>query len=311
VTPGTIGELVARLRRELAGRDDSAALEAELLVAAALACERAQLVARWNDVVLPETEAAAAALLARRLRDEPIALILGAREFHGRRFALTPGVLVPRPETEHLVDVALAAIDGRERATDARTAATTGWWADVGTGSGAIAVTLALERPALRVLALDLAPAAVACARQNAAALGATGRVTVVRGDLLAAIAARGALAGIVANPPYVEPLEWPRLSPEVQKFEPVLALTPWVESAASFRARLIAQAGERLADGGFLAIEVGAGQAGTARDQLLDARFRDVAITNDLAGIGRVVSGRLRRAAAGRGPTTTGAPSA
>ena len=171
---------------------------------------------------------------------------------------------------------------------------TTGLFVDLCTGSGAVGVTLAAERAALRVVAIDLSRHAVACARANAAALGVAERVQVVRGDLLAAFAAAPRLDGVVANPPYVEPADFDRLDPSVQRFEPRLALAP-AEGAARFRERLIGEAAARLRAGGLLAIEVGAGQAGVARDQLLAAGFRAVRITNDLAGIGRVVSGRRR----------------
>jgi release factor glutamine methyltransferase len=277
----TVADLVARLRERLRDRVEAAALEAELLAAAALCRERRELLARGNEEAGGEAACRALKLLERRLRGEPLALVLGFREFFGRRFEVRPGVLVPRPETELLVEVALA-----EKPR--------GIWADVGAGSGAVAVTLVLERRgALRAVALDVSPFAAACARRNARALGAQEQVFVAVGDLLAPVAAR-ALDGVVSNPPYVEPREWALLPPEVQRFEPKHALTPAPESAAELRARLLSQASTRLATGGFLALEVGAGQAGVARDQLLAAGFRGVRVCNDLAGIGRVVSGRL-----------------
>jgi release factor glutamine methyltransferase len=277
----TLAELVAKLRERLLRAVDSPALEAELLVAAARGVPRTQLRRLERDVADEAVVAAACRLAARRLAGEPIAYLRGEREFFGRRFAVAPGVLIPRPETEHLVLVALAA-------------APSGLFADVCTGSGAVGVTLAAERAALRVVAIDLSRHAVACARANAAALGVAGRLHVVRGDLLSALAAAPRLDGVVANPPYVEPADFDRLDPGVARFEPRLALSP-AEGAARFRARLISESAARLRDGGLLAIEVGAGQAGVARDQLLAAGFRDVRITNDLAAIGRVVSGRRR----------------
>jgi release factor glutamine methyltransferase len=277
----TLAELVAKLRERLLRAVDSPALEAELLVTAALGVPRAQLRRLERDVADEAVVAAACRLAARRLAGEPIAYLRGEREFFGRRFAVAPGVLIPRPETEHLVLVALAADPS-------------GLFADVCTGSGAVGVTLAAERAALRVVAIDLSRHAVACARANAAALGVADRLQVVRGDLLSAVAAAPRLDGVVANPPYVEPADFDRLDPGVARFEPRLALSP-AEGAARFRARLVSESAARLRDGGLLAIEVGAGQAGVARDQLLAAGFRDVRITNDLAGIGRVVSGRRR----------------
>ena len=277
----TLGELASKLREQLLPAVESAALESELLVAAASGVPRARLRGVERDAADEAVVAAACRLAARRLLGEPIAYLLGEREFFGRRFAVGPGVLIPRPETEHLVEVALAEC-------------TTGLFVDLCTGSGAVGVTLAAERAALRVVAIDLSRHAVACARANAAALGVAERVQVVRGDLLAALAAAPRLDGVVANPPYVEPADFDRLDPSVQRFEPRLALAP-AEGAARFRERLIGEAAARLRAGGLLAIEVGAGQAGVARDQLLAAGFRAVRITNDLAGIGRVVSGRRR----------------
>jgi len=277
----TLGELASKLREQLLPAVESAALESELLVAAARGVPRARLRGLERDAADEAVVAAACRLAARRLLSEPIAYLLGEREFFGRRFAVGPGVLIPRPETEHLVEVALAEC-------------TTGLFVDLCTGSGAVGVTLAAERAALRVVAIDLSRHAVACARANAAALGVAERVQVVRGDLLAALAAAPRLDGVVANPPYVEPADFDRLDPSVQRFEPRLALAP-AEGSARFRERLIREAAKRLRAGGLLAVEVGAGQAGVARDQLLAAGFRAVQITNDLARIGRVVSGRRR----------------
>jgi len=277
----TLDELVGRLRERLRGAVESPALEAELLVAAAHGVARERLLSIGRDGASADVVQRACAFAVRRLAGEPLALVVGARDFYGRSFALRAGVLVPRPETEHLVEAALAHV--------AR-----GLVADVGTGSGALAVTLAAERPAaLRLVALDVSPVALACARANAAAHGVGARVAFVLGDLLSAIAPGPTLAAVVANPPYVEPLDWAALPREVQKFEPWWALTPGRESAAAFRGRLIEQAAARLAPGGWIGIEVGAGQAGVARDQLRAAGFRDVAIVNDLASIGRVVHGR------------------
>jgi release factor glutamine methyltransferase len=277
----TVAELVSKLRVRLIGSVESPALEAELLVADALGIARGELWRREREIAAADVVQRACTLAARRLRGEPVAYLLRSREFFGRNFAVRPGVLIPRPETEHLVEVVLRV---RPR----------GRFADVGTGSGIVAITLAAECPELHVLAVDLSPHAVACARANAAALEVESRVEIVRGDLLTMVPATPCLDGIVSNPPYIEPADFDRLDPTVQKFEPRLALTP-AEGSARFRARLIEAAVARLKPGGLLAFEVGAGQAGTAREQLLAAGFRDVAIENDLAGIGRVVSVRHR----------------
>ncbi len=277
----TLDDLAARLRERLRGQVDSPALEAEMLVAAAAGFARERLIVRGREVATPPVVASACRLAVRRLAGEPMALLLGEREFYGRRFAVRPGVLVPRPDSETLIEVALAF---RPR----------GRCADVGSGSGILAVTLAAEVGAgLSMVALDLSVHALRCTRHNAKAHGVEQRVHAVRSDLFNGIAARPCFDGVVANPPYVEPLDWPALPAEIQKFEPWFALTPGLESAASFRNRLIEQSAARVVPGGWLAIEVGAGQAGVARDQMRASGWREVAVHNDLASIGRVVSGR------------------
>ena len=277
----TLTELVARLRERLRGQVDSPALEAELLVAAAAMLPRDRLLVDGSRAADPAAVARACSFAVRRLAGMPLALVTGAREFYGRRFVVRPGVLVPRPETEHLVEAALGAgIDGT--------------LADLGTGSGALAVTLAAERSALRcVVALDISIRALAIARENATAHGVIDRVALVQSDSFGAIAPGARFDAIVSNPPYVEPLDWAALPADVMKFEPWFALTPGNESAAAFRGRLIEQSRARLKPDGWLGLEVGAGQAGVARDQFRAAGFRAVTIVNDLASIGRVVHGR------------------
>ncbi|MBM4015281.1 MAG: peptide chain release factor N(5)-glutamine methyltransferase [Planctomycetes bacterium] len=286
----TLDDLVARLRERLRGQVDAPALEAELLVAAAAGRPREQLLVAGREAAAPPVVAAACKLAARRLEGMPFALLTGRRDFFGREFLVRPGVLIPRPETEHLVECAVAALT--ERTGSGRLDAAP--LLDVGTGSGALAVTLAAALPTRTVVALDLSRRALAVARDNALRHGVAARVHCVLSDLLAALSPVRRFAAIVANPPYVEPLDWSRLPVDVMKFEPWFALTPGNESAAAFRARLIAQSAARLLPGGWLGIEVGAGQAGVARDQFRAAGFGAVAISNDLAQIGRVVHGRL-----------------
>jgi release factor glutamine methyltransferase len=286
----TLEDLVARLRERLRGQVDSPALEAELLVAAAAGRPRERLLVDGGEAASAAVVGAAGAHAVKRLQGMPVALLTGEREFRGRRFVVRPGVLIPRPETEHLVDCALRVLMA-ERAPASPSDAPL---LDVGTGSGAIAVTLASELPTRHVVALDLSRRALAVARTNRERHGVAGRVHLALSDLLSSLPPRPRFAAIVSNPPYVEPLDWVRLPVDVMKFEPWFALTPGNESAASFRARLIGQAAARLLPRGWLGVEVGAGQAGIARDQFRAAGFVDVAIENDLASIGRVVHGRL-----------------
>ncbi len=277
----TLDDLAARLRERLRGQVASPALVAALLVSGAAGFPRERLIVRGREAAAPAVVAQACHLAVRRLAGEPVALLLGARDFFGRSFRVIPGVLVPRPDSETLIEAALAAgVHGRV--------------ADVGCGSGILGVTLAAEASAVHsVVALDRSPYALRCTRENAARHGVGDRVAPVQSDLLTAVAPAPRFDAIVSNPPYVEPLDWPGLPADIVKYEPWFALTPGFESAAAFRARLIAQACERLAPRGLLLIEVGAGQAGVARDQFRAADLRDVAIHNDLGSIGRVVSGR------------------
>ena len=188
------------------------------------------------------------ALLARRARHEPMQYILGEQEFYGLRFAVTPAVLIPRPETEHLVEAVL------ERLPHNRAIRIV----DVGTGSGAIAVTLAHLLPLALVDAVDISPAALAVAKQNAQAQGVAARVRFYQTDLLEGLQGERYDA-VVSNPPYVSPGE--QLEPQVLEWEPHEALFAGEHGLAVYR-RLIPAARAALRDGGLLAMELGAGQA-------------------------------------------------
>ncbi len=240
---GTIGEWLqsaeARLREVGV---ESARLEAALLAGFGLGWTRPELLTRL------EREAPAEALdplLARRLAHEPLAYILGYREFYGRRFLVAPGVLIPRQETEHLVDAALdAAKDGAVRCLD------------IGTGSGCIAITLKLMRPAWQVEAVDLSEEALEIARANAAELGAEVRFQL--SDLVAAVRGEPPFEVLVSNPPYV-PVE-EALRPEVADYEPGLALYGG-ETGLDLYLRIARETPDVLAPGGALLLEHGDGQ--------------------------------------------------
>ncbi|MFN0008696.1 MAG: peptide chain release factor N(5)-glutamine methyltransferase [Planctomycetota bacterium] len=282
-TPRTAGDMV-RMSREFLERKgvESARLEAELLVAHALGIDRLRLFLSLDRPLVPAEIDRARDALVRRGRREPAAYITGSREFYGRPFQVGPGVLVPRPETELLVDRAREI--AKERGTGALRIA------DVGTGSGCIAVTLALELPGARVLALDVSAAAVLCARANADALGAS--VEIVEGEGLAELDRATAIERfdlVVSNPPYVGTDERGTLAPEVAEHEPAIALFApqgdpdfWVRSLLD-RARIV------LAPGGKLLVELGhrqaAGALTLARDRGLQARTH-----RDLDGIERLL---------------------
>jgi len=269
---------MVRMAREFLERKgvEAARLEAELLVAHALGVDRLRLFLALDRPVTGAEIDRARDALVRRGRREPAAYITGSREFYGRPFRVGPGVLVPRPETELLVDRAREI--AKERGTNALRIA------DVGTGSGCIAVTLALEIPGSRVLAVDVSVAATLCARANADALGAT--IEIVEGDGLAALdAASERFDLLVSNPPYVGTDERSSLAPEVVEHEPAIALFA-PEGDPDFWVRSLL---DRARGAGKLLVELGHRQAPGA---LALARERDLTARThrDLAGIERVL---------------------
>ncbi len=278
-----ISEAAERLR---AASVADARLEAELLLAHAAGTDRAHLVARLKDPLEAATIGAFRRTLARRLAHEPLAYITGHREFYGIDILCGPAALVPRPESELLVDLALAEVRARGAALRI---------ADVGTGSGAIACAVAAHAPGARVCAVDVSSAALALARRNVEALGLGGRVDVGQGDLLGGL---GALDLVVANLPYVSASEWRGLQPEVRDFEPRGALVAG-PAGSEVNARLIAQAPAHLAPGGLLALEIGDTHAavlsGIARGHFPGA---SVSVIKDLGGHDRVLLVRQEREA-------------
>jgi release factor glutamine methyltransferase len=218
-------------------------------------------------------------IAARRAAGEPVAYLIGMREFYGRDFSVAPAVLVPRPETELLVDVALAAIKD-QRAPRVL---------DLGTGSGCVASTLALERPDASVTALDISSAALALARENARRLDA--RVEFIESDWFAALPEQASFDLIVANPPYIADGD-PHLSVGDLRFEPALALSRGHDGLAAIR-RIVAAAPERLSADGHLWFEHGFDQAAAVAQLLAAAGFVAIEQHRDLAGIVRVSGGR------------------
>lgn len=280
----TIERILKATQDYFAQKDiDSPRLDAELLLAEVLKVSRVYLYTHYDRPLAGPERDAYRALVKRRGGHEPVAYILGRREFYGRAFAVSRDVLVPRPETEHLVDAALAFAKERAEVTVL----------DVGTGSGIIAVTLALELPAARVTAVDLSAAALAVARQNAQTLGAS--VRLVEADLLSGFSESERFDLIVSNPPYVAQREAKELDADVRDFEPHLALFGGEDGLAVIR-RLLEQAKAHLAPGGLLAFEIGAGQLATVRELCGAAGYVDVQSHADLQGHPRVVAARLAR---------------
>jgi release factor glutamine methyltransferase len=262
-------------------------LDAELLVAHALALPRVQLYVQFDRPLLADELAAIRALIKRRQGGESVAYLVGKKEFWGLELAVDARVLVPRPDTETLIEVARDLLAG-DRAGGAGLGPTL---ADVGTGSGAIALTLAKLFPAAAVFASDISPAALEVARGNAERLGLP--VTFLEGELTAPLAAHAPFSLIAANLPYIPSNEMSTLPPEV-KSEPALALDGGPDGLALVR-RLVAEAPALLAPDGALALEIGAGQAAMTAELLSAAGFTDVQTRRDLGGVERVVSGVKR----------------
>ncbi len=258
-----------------------ALLDAQVLLAHVLRCGRAWLVAH-ADATLPSDAAAAFGALAKRRRaGEPVAYLTCTREFFGLALVVTPDVLIPRPETETLVELALARLPP---AAPARVL-------DLGTGSGAVALALAHARPAAWVVASDAAAAALAIARENGRRLGLA-NVEFVVSDWYQDVPA-GRFDCIVANPPYIAATD-PHLRAGDLRFEPPGALTPGADGLRALRA-IVAGAPERLAPGATLAVEHGYDQAAAVADLFRAAGFAAVETVRDLAGIGRVTAGVRR----------------
>lgn len=251
---------------------DQAAIDAEVLARRAAGWDRATWLAHRDEEGAPDVMARFEAWVVRREHREPVAYIIGVREFWGLEFLVTPAVLIPRPETELIVETALNVL-----ATDRHQAI-----ADVGTGSGCLAVSLAHERPRATVVATDISPEALQVARANARRHGVDGRITFAETSLLDHLP--GPFDLIVANPPYVPSASRPTLSPDVKDHEPDTALFGHDEDGLAEARTLIAQAGSRLAPGGMLLMEFGFGQGDAIRDAMqmtqdlqLDRILRDL----------------------------------
>lgn len=224
-------------------------------------------------------------LIARRVHREPVSLLTGEREFCGHLFLVTPDVLTPRPETEQVVSEALEVVDGAARSSDS--AGRSARVADVGTGSGCLAITLALERPALRLVATDESAAALDVARRNARRLGVADRIQFEEADLLGQ--ARGPFQVIVSNPPYIPDGDRTGLVPEVRDYDPPGALFAGPDGLDVIR-RLLPAAAAALEPGGVLIMEIGQGQADEVSRLVTAAGLHLRAVVPDLRKIPRVV---------------------
>jgi release factor glutamine methyltransferase len=272
--PATAGDVLQAARVRLASTSQYPRRDADLILAHVLRCDQAALLTHPERMLSANEAEQFETLLKRRLASEPVQYLTGTQEFFGLLFEVSPDVLIPRPETEHLVE---AVLERFERDAHPRIV-------DVGTGSGAIAVAIAHALPRSRVTAVDLYPAALEIARRNAERHGVIDRVTLLQSDLLAA-AGSTEFDVVVSNPPYIADAEV--LEPQVANYEPRSALYAGPTGLEIYQ-RLIPQAHRVLKKEGWLMMEIGYGQEAALGAML--GGWSEVSFLPDLQGIARVV---------------------
>jgi release factor glutamine methyltransferase len=267
----------------------TARLDAELLLAHAIGRTRIDLYVEHLRPLDPDERDRYRAYVKRRTAREPVAYIIGSREFFSLEFEVGPAVLVPRPETEHVVEAALARldIDGVEERV-----------LDLGTGSGNIAIAIAKERSSVRIDAVDTSPRAIEVADRNALRHGVGNRVRWLVGDLFEALDPGSRYQIIASNPPYIRADEFEGLSPDVRRHEPRAALvdekSPTGDGLGYFR-EIARRAGEFLTPNGAVIVEIGEGQAAQVSALFEAAGFREIERSKDYGGIERVISASAR----------------
>ena len=266
------------------GGIDTARQDAEWLLASVLGLERFALYLDVRRTLSPDEAERYRALVARRAVREPLQHLLGFEDFHGLRLAVSPDALIPRPETEGLVQWAIEVLRDRPGAIGA----------DVGTGSGAIACALAAALPDLRVIAVERSLGALALASRNVQAHALSARVSLLAGNLLDGV--RGPLDFVIANPPYLPSGVIASLAPEVSGFEPREALDGGGDGMMVIR-QLIARAPRALRPGGWLMMEIGLDQAGPLASLMAAEGFAGIRARRDLAGVERYIGGRWAEA--------------
>jgi release factor glutamine methyltransferase len=277
----TLGEALGRgeaLLRE-SPHPERARRDAETLLLHLVGRSRAWLIGHLDEECAECGSDRFGALLDRRRRGEPLQYIVGETEFYALPFWVTPDVLIPRPETEHVVERVLALAAPRSRIVD------------VGTGSGAIAIALAHAIPGARITAIDLSEACLGVARRNAERNGVAERLSFLKGDLLAPVEGEP-FDVVVSNPPYVPQKDREALAVEVREFEPALALFSGEDGLAIYP-RLLRQSFGALIPGGVLALEIGYGQSEAIAALAREAGFRAIDFAPDLQGIPRVATAR------------------
>ncbi|NLN59515.1 MAG: peptide chain release factor N(5)-glutamine methyltransferase [Deltaproteobacteria bacterium] len=258
-------------------------LDAEVLLAACLRLDRLLFITHPEDEVNPDAVFRYKGWLQRRGGNEPVSYITGTKEFWSLPFLVTPAVLIPRPETEVLVEETLACMPSKAGKT---------WQVlEVGTGSGAVAVALASERPDIQITATDVVPEALAIARANAEANGVQDRITFLQGNMLEPVSGRFDL--IVSNPPYISRHDYDSLPPGIREYEPMGALVPGPEGTEA-HGILIQESPSFLYAGGWLLMEMDGGQVGTLR-RLFNkrGRYENLSVRSDYGGMERVIRAR------------------
>lgn len=279
----------------------SETLTAEVLLLYSLGCDRAWLYSHADESLDPDLVSSYFAVIARRVAGEPTQYLTGNQEFWGLEFEVTPAVLIPRPETEHMVEVALERLGTAGIKINLKTGAPSPRLriADVGTGSGCLAVALARELPHAEILATDISEAALEVARRNAVRHSVADRIHFVGADLLQGVPGSEDRMGgrsrpfdlIVSNPPYVARSEQATLGREVREHEPEAALFGG-PTGLEIYARLVDEAGTLLRSRGNLVLEIGYGKADAVRRIFAaDGRWVNICLTSDLAGIPRVLA--------------------
>lgn len=280
----TIQRVLAWAAQDFAARGfDSPRLDAELLLGHALGLDRVRLIIEFQRELSPDELGRYRELIRRRRAGEPVAYVLGRREFYGLVMRVDARVLIPRPDTETLVEVALARTRSRSMFGNAL---------DLCTGSGCVAIAFAKLRPTWHVSGVDVSGDALEVARENALRLGAVWNVRWVEGDLCAPLAPEERFDLVTANPPYIPAEEVKRLEPGIRDFEPRVALGGGADGLEITR-RIAREAATRLGLGGVLAIEVGAGQANEVAEIFERAGLEGIERQRDYGGHERVVSGR------------------
>jgi release factor glutamine methyltransferase len=283
--PWTVERLLRWVTEDLRSRAiDTPRLEAELLLGEALGCDRIRLIVDRDRVLQEDELARLRALVQRRRKREPLAYLRGEREFYGRSFRVDRRVLVPRPDTETLVEVALRRSRGRSMF---------GRLLDLCTGSGCVAISFARERPTWRIDGTDLSEDALCVARDNAIRLGALWNVRFRQGDLFGAVDPLDRYEVIIANPPYIPRADIEGLAPDIRDHEPRMALDGGPDGLDLIRS-IAAGAPGHLVEGGLLAMEIGVEQPDAVRALLKQAGFDDIELDRDLASRPRVVSALL-----------------